>query len=162
MYNVEGATIASPDLVDGQEAVASEVEEIIHAWQVIGPTMWTIPASPRIPLEVATALKSTGKLVTFDWVDGSTGYYEYRSKLVEADETTIELTHLVATGAAALLLGASISETTLERTKKDNVEAAGSRSAAAQSVWRDFLTLRQTMSEELSKRLPNQIYVNRN
>jgi len=35
------------------------------------------------------------------------------------------------------------------------------RSQAANAVWRDFLTLRQNISDELSKRLPQQIYINR-
>jgi len=161
VYDIVSATISSPDLVDGQEGVAAEVEEILHAWQVIGPTIYNIPVSPKVPLEVSTSLKTSGKLTTFDWIDGSTGYYEYRAKYLEADETDTELTHLIALGAAATLLGASMSEATLERTKKDNVEAVSGRAQAAGLVWRDFLTLRQNMSEELSKRLPQRIYIDR-
>ncbi len=161
VYDIVSATIASPDLVDSQEAVASETEEILHAWQVIGPTVYNVAVSPRFPLEVSTDLKSTGKMVTFDWVNSSTGYYEYRAKYLLADEVDTELTHLVALGATALLLGGSMVEATLERTKKDNADAVMSRAEAGSIVWRDFLTLRQTMSEELSKRLPQQIYINR-
>src|SRR3990167_10197037 len=38
VFDVVTATVTAPDLVDGQHAVTSEVEEIISAWQVIGST----------------------------------------------------------------------------------------------------------------------------
>lgn len=160
VYDMVTASITTPDLVDGQEAVAAEAEEIVSAWQISGSTIYQVPAT-RIPYEVHTTVATTGKLAAFDWIDSSTGYYTYRAKFTESDETDTELTQLVATGAAAILLGASVSETTLESTKKENQGAVSQRSAAGASLWRDFLTLRQSMSEELSKRLPSQIYVNR-
>ena len=160
VFDVVTATVTTPDLVDGQHAVTSEVEEIISAWQVIGSTTHLIPVS-RQPYEVHTTLASTGKLATFDWINGTTGYYTYKAKFVEADEADTELTHLIATGAAAILLGASLSEATLESTKKDNAEAVAQRGSAGDRVMRDFLTLRQNMSEELGRRLPNRIYHNR-
>lgn len=160
VYDIVHATIASPDLVDGQEAVAAEAEEIIHAHQVIGSTNERIPVE-RIPLEISTTLASTGKQASFDWINGTTGYYTYRAKFAEADEADTELTHLIAVGAAALLLGAHMVETSIQGTKHDNAEAVGKRQQAGSILWRDFLTLRQGMSEELSKRLPPQVYVNR-
>jgi hypothetical protein len=160
VYDEVTATIASPDITTGQEAVPAEVEEITTAWQIIGPHNVLIPVS-RQPYVVHTTLAATGKLAHFDWINASAGYYTYRAKYVEADELDTELTHLIATGAAAILLGASLSETTLESTKKDNVEAVGQRSSAGDRLWRDFLTLRQNMSEELGRRLPQQILFNR-
>jgi hypothetical protein len=160
VYDIVSTTIATPDLVDGQHAVAAEAEEIINAWQVIGSTNYPVAVS-RQPMEVHTTVASTGKLATFDWYNGTTGYYTYRAKFLEADEADTELTHLVALGAAAILLGASLSETTLESTKKDNSEAVSQRGSAGDRIMRDFLTLRQNMSEELSKRLPQRVYFNR-
>ena len=160
VYDVVSTTIAAPDLIDGQEAVAAEAEEIISAWQIIGPSAIQV-AVDRQPHEVHTSVKSTGKLAAFNWINGSTGYYTYRAKYTEADEVDTELTHLIALGAAAILLGASISETTLESTKKDNAEASGRRGSAADRIWRDFLTLRQSMAEEQVNRLPNKIYFSR-
>ena len=160
VYNVVEATIASPDLIDGQEAVAAAAEHIHYAYQIIGPSVIDIPfqSEPRV---VATALASTGRLGQFEWQTATTGYYQYREKYDEADETTDELTHLVATGAAAIVLGASLVEATIEGTKKDNVEAVSQRGAVGTSLWRDFLTLRANMSEELTKRLPSRILVHR-
>lgn len=160
VFDVVTTTIATPDLVDGQHAVTSEVEEIVSAWQIIGPTTHRIPVT-RQPWEVHTSIASTGKLAEFGWINGTTGYYTYRAKLLEADEADTELTYLIALGAAAILLGASISETSLEGTKKDNAEAVSQRSSVGDRIWRDFLTLRGNMSEELGRRGPQKILFDR-
>jgi hypothetical protein len=160
VFDVVTATIASPDLVDGQEAVPAEVEAIVSAWQVIGPTIYKIPHD-TYPMEVHTSLASTGKLASFGWINATTGYYTYRAKFLEADEADTELTQLIALGAAALCLGASVSETTLEATKKDNAEASTQRGSVGDRLMRDFLQLRQNMSEELGRRGPDRIKFNR-
>jgi hypothetical protein len=160
VFDVVTATIASPDMVDGQEAVPAEVEEIVSAWQIVGPTAHRISVSTQ-PWEVHTSVATNGKLACFDWINGSTGYYTYRAKITEADETDTELTQLIALGAAAICLGGTLVETTLESTKKDNAEAVSQRSAVADRLTRDFFTLRQNMSEELGRRGPQQIRFNR-
>jgi hypothetical protein len=160
VYDVDTASIASPDITFGTEEVGSTVEEIVTAWQIIGGRECLIPVT-RQPWDVHTTLSSTGRLAVFDWEIGSTGYYTFRSKYAEADEAGNEITHLVALGAASILLGASLSETALEATKKDNSEAVSQRSSVADRIWRDFLTLRQSMSEEQVKRLPNRIAFSR-
>lgn len=160
VYDVVEATITTPDLVDGQEGVVAEAEWIHYAYQIIGPTAVPIHFTPQTRT-VATAIVSTGKLATFQWINATTGYYQYRAKFAEADEADTELTRLIALGAAALLLGGALIEAAIEGTKKDNVEAISQRQAIGSSLWRDFLTLRQGMSEELGRRLPNQIIVNR-
>jgi hypothetical protein len=154
------ATITSPDLASYQDEVPAEVEEITHAWQIIGPHKEMIPVS-RQPWRVHSTLSSTGKLAEFGYINGSTTYYTYRAKYLEADEADTELTHLIATGAAALLLGASLAEATLDSTKKDNIEAVGQRGSAADRIMRDFLTLRQNMSEEQGRQNPQRIYIDR-
>ena len=161
VYDIVTATIASPNLVNGQEAVPAEVEEIISAWQTFGSDILGVPVTPKIPYELHTDLATNGKLAVFDWDTGSAGYYTYRAKFTEADEADTELTHLIALGTAALLLGTTMVETTVESTKKDNVQAVGQRAQAGGIIWRDFLTLRQAMSEEQSKRLPQRIYIDR-
>ena len=161
VYDIVTATIASPSLTHGQEAVAAEVEDIISAWQIVGTEAIGIAVSPKIPYEVDSTLASTGKLVTFDWINGSTGRYTYRAKYTEADETDTEITFLVALGASALLLGASISQTSLPNTRNPNTPVIDKRTRASSLLWRDFLTLRQNMGEEQSKRPPARIYIDR-
>lgn len=160
VYTIETKTVSSPDLVSGQEAVAADVKEIISAWQVIGSIVHPI-AFDRTPYDVDTSVKSTGQMATFDWIDGSTGYYTAKTKIVEADEANEELTHLIAVGAAAILLGAHIVETTIQGTKKDNVEAVRSRQNVGNLLWRDFLTMKQAYSQELGRELPQRILISR-
>ena len=74
-------------------------------------------------------------------------------------EATNGLIELVSTGTAALLLGASVSETQMARASKDS-QARGTRDVAS-SLWRDFLTLRTNLSEGLGRERPNTIRVNR-
>jgi hypothetical protein len=160
VYDVVTATITTPDMVDGQHAVPAEVEWIESAWQIVGPSSHQIAVTNQ-PAQVHTTIASTGKLASFDWINGSTGYYTYRAKFAEADEADTELTQLIATGAAAICLGASLSETTLESSKKDNAEAVAQRGSVADRLVRDFLTMRQSMAEEQNKRAPNRILFSR-
>jgi hypothetical protein len=68
---------------------------------------------------------------------------------------------MIAMGAAALLLGAHVAETTIEATKKDNAAAVEQRRSVGSLLWRDFLTLRQNHHEELIRRVPQQIVISR-
>lgn len=160
VFDVNTTTYTSPDLTFGTEALPAEAERVISAHQIIGGREIPVEFATQ-PEQVHTSLASTGKLGRFRWLNGTTGYITYISKYAEADEADTEITHLIALGAAAILMGAAITETTLESSKKDNAEAVAQRGGAGDRMWRDFLTLRQNMSEELGRRLPNRIYVNR-
>jgi hypothetical protein len=138
------------------EAVDAVFAHLLYPW-VYDITTGTM----RVPLDVDTTIASTGRLATFDWFDSSTGYYTYKEKLAEADEAGDELTHMIAVGAAAVILGAHLVETTLESSKKDNMEGVSQRQRVGSLLWRDFLTLRQNYSEELVRRIPQEIIINR-
>lgn len=161
LYQIETKTLASPDLIDGQEAVSADTQEILSAWQKIGDTVYSIPFQ-RHPLDVDTSLSSTGRMAEFDWIDGSTGYYTAKTKIVVADDDgDPELTRLIATGAAALALGGTVVEATLENTKKDNADAVSQRSQAASLLWRDFLTFKQEYARELGRHNESRILIDR-
>lgn len=161
VYQVETKTISSPDLVDGQEGVAADVQEIMAAWQVIGDTVYSVPFQ-RHPLDVDTTIKATGRMAEFGWIDGSTGYYTVKTKIAVADDDgTPELTRLIATGTAALLLGGIAVEATLENTKKDNADAVSQRSQVGSLLWRDFLTLKQEYARELGRHNESRILIDR-
>ena len=160
VFDLTQGEIASPDLVDGQEAIAAGAREVVHAWQRLGGTNYPVPFEVT-PWDVSTDLASTGRQATFGWIDASKGYYLYKEKLAEADDSGDELTHMVATGAAALLLGGHLVETSIQGTKADNAQAVSQRAQIGNSLWRDFLTLRQNYSEELTRLLPHQIIINR-
>lgn len=161
VYQIETKTIATPNLVDGQEAVAADVQEIMAAWQILGSTVHGV-AFQRHVLDVDTAIKSTGKIAEFDWIDGSAGYYTAKTKIdITDDDGTPDLTRLISTGAAALLLGGTFVETTLENTKKDNSDAVSQRTSVGGILWRDFLTLKSEYARELGRQNESRILVDR-
>lgn len=161
IYNVETKTFASPDLVDGQHAVDADVEEIMSAWQALGGTSYSV-AFQRQPILVDTTLASTGKMAEFDWMDGGVGYYTAKTKITVADDDgTPNLTRLISTGAAALLLGGIMVEATIENTKKDNADAVSQRSSVGGILWRDFLTLKQQFAWELGRQNESRILIDR-
>lgn len=162
VYIVEQREVAAPDLIDGQEAVATDVKEIIGAWQILGSTTYPI-SYEKHPIHVSTDIAaSTGRLASFDWIDGSTGYYSVKTKVVVADDDgDPELTRLIATGAAALALGGTFVEASQGRAKQENAEAVPLRNQAASILWRDFLTLREAYALELVREHDNKITIDR-
>lgn len=160
VFNIEDKTVANPDLVDGQENVAADVMEILGAWQVIGSTTYPV-AYQRHPTPVNSSIQSNQLQASFDWIDGSTGYYTAKTKIAEADEASAELTHLIAMGAAALALGGTIVEATIENTKKDNADAVSQRTQVGGLLWRDFLTLKQEYAREFTRKHEPGIVIDR-
>jgi hypothetical protein len=142
-YDFDTATV-TPDVSTGQVDLPAAVQDIDAAWQIIAGSAGTVPF--RVFRNLHTTVSANGVLGIFDTFDGSTIYFTYRSKLVIGDETDDEaLVWMVATGAAAILLGASVSETQLERSKKDSQNRQRDIAAV---LWRDFLTLRQQYGRE--------------
>lgn len=159
VYDIESKTITAPDLIDGQEAVPADTEEILAAWQIIGPTNERI-AFQRHPDNVSTSLASTGRQAAFDWIDGSTGHFQAKVKITNAT-TNSAIQRLIATGAAALALGGTITEATVENTKKDNADAVAQRNQVSGLLWRDFLTTKQELARELGRDNESQVLIDR-
>ena len=143
-YNTYSIT---PDLSDYQVELNAAVEEIQSAFQIIGGQRHLIPFS--VSRNVHTTVSSTGVLGELFAIDGSSVYITTRERYLEADTLTEALTECVATGAAALCIGASRSSTDLESTKKDS-QVRGERNPA-NDLWRDFITLRAALSEDLAR-----------
>jgi len=143
-YNTYEVT---PDLSDYQVELNAAVEEIVDAKQTIGGQWHSIPFG--VQKDVHTDVSSTGVLGELVAIDGSSVYITTRERYLEADTLTEALTECIATGAAALCVGASRSSTDLESTKKDS-QVRGDRNPA-NDMWRDFITLRAALSEDLSR-----------
>jgi len=146
-------------LASGQADMALLDMEIESAWQTIGGI--DTPIDAGLVKNVHATLSANTVLGAFAYEDGSTCYTTTIQKFVIGDEVeaTNGLIEVVATGAAALCLGASVSETQMARASKDS-QTRGTRDVAS-SLWRDFLTLRTNLSEGLGRERPSVIRVNR-
>ncbi len=82
-------------------------------------------------------------------IDGSSVYYTYEGRYISTDTLSEAVTQCVATGAAAIALGASVSETALESSKKDSQTRRESN--PAQDLWREFITLRSALSDDIAR-----------
>jgi hypothetical protein len=140
VYQLTTASV-TPDLSDGQVEVPAAVERITEAVQSVGGTWITIPFS--VTKDVSTSVSSTGSLGTFDAVNGNTVYYTYMEKVgvTSTDESVIEM---VSLGAAALLLGASVSENA-------NAESQARPRNIGQDIWRDFVTVRASFADQIAE-----------
>jgi hypothetical protein len=145
----------TPNLSTGQIDMAAADMELEHAWQIIGGADTPVPGYLKRNLH--TTLSANQVLGNFEYWDGSTCYTTTIQKYVlgDEDEDVNGLIEIVSTGAAAICLGASVSETQLAKSSKDS-QQRGSRDVAT-SLWRDFLTLRTNLSEGLSRERPDQI-----
>ena len=137
------ATVAA-NVSDYQHEVPATVEKIVSAWQVISGEAVQIPFD--LMRDVHTTVSSTGMLAYFGAFDGTTIYYTYEEKYDSADTLGEDLEYCVAIGAAALAAGSQVHESNMASASKDS-QARGGRDVSA-SLWRDFITLRTSISEE--------------
>jgi hypothetical protein len=143
-YNQRSVT---PDLSDYQVEVPAAVEKILSAWQIVGGTRYRIPFSLDTDLE--SNLSSTGSLAEFMAIDGSSVYYTTEERYVTGDTLSEALTQCIATGAAAIALGASKSETKLALSGKNSRERG--ESSVADDMWREFVTLRSALADDIAR-----------
>lgn len=147
VFDMEVDTV-TPDLTTGQVAVDARDEEILSAWQKIGTQ--TYPVSFALEKKMSTALFPSGRMGSFDFIDNSLLYYAAKRRINATDsENSAALDNLIATGAAAISLGGTQVETSLDSSKKDSQER-GKRDIASM-LWRDFMVQKQVFSEDLSR-----------
>lgn len=142
-----GQKSVTPDLTDYQVDVPATVEAILSAWQVVGDTRYTIPFGLVTDLE--TNLTATGSLAEFFAIDGSDVYYTTEERIISTDTLSEALTQCIATGAAAIALGASVAETSMAFASKDS-QSRGERSVADR-LWREFVTLRSALADDIAR-----------
>jgi len=139
----------TPDLSDYQVELNAAVEEIESAFQVVGGERHLIPFG--LAKNVHTSVSSTTVMGELYAIDGSSVYITTRERYLEADSTTEAITQCIATGAAALAIGATRSSTDLESAKKDS-QFRGQRNPA-NDLWRDFVTMRSALAEDLASQV---------
>ena len=146
-YNTRSVT--TPDLSSYQNEIEAAVYEIESAKQQIGGDWIEIPY--ELQRNLHTSVSSTGSLVTLGAYDSSTVYLTTREKYELTDTLSDAVEECVAVGAAAMILGADRAATNREASSKDS-QFRGQRNPADQ-LWRDFITLRQGIAEDLSSQV---------
>ncbi len=144
-----GSYTITPDLVHYQVELNAAVMEIEDARQQISSEF--VPIGFGLKLNTPTAVSSTTVLGELVAIDGSSVYITTKERYLETDTISEALTECVATGAAALAVGASRSSTDLESAKKDS-QMRGQRNPA-NDLWRDFITLRTALSDDLASQV---------
>ncbi len=157
VFDINTQTIASPNLATKQAELTAVTMEIIEAVQVTANQRDPIPF--KLHRNQHTTVSSTTVLADLDYFNGSACYITAKEKFVVTDESEADngLIEMVATGAAALLLGATVSEQQLAKSSKDSQE----REDVGTRLWSDFLTLRESYSEGLSREVGNEFLIDR-
>lgn len=145
IYKYNTYTI-TPDLSDYQVELNAAVEEIEDAKQIVAGTIYSIPFGMQKNL--STSVSSTGVLGELYAYDGSSVYVTAKERYLASDTLPAGLEECVAVGTAAMVVGAARSSTDLEQSSKDS-QFRGQRNPA-DSLWRDFITLRSSISEDLA------------
>ena len=121
-------------------------EEIQIAMQKIGPAY--IPIAATLLKWAPTGDFPSGKMGSFDFLDGSLVYYAAKRRITLADSTqTDELVALIATGAAALALGSALVEAKLAASQADRARLT----LGSEDLWQDFVTQKQQYNEDLAR-----------
>ena len=145
LFAVASATV-TPNLSTLQAEVPATVRKIMGLWQVNSGRV--VPVDFGLERNLHTTLSSTGVLLHAKWMDGTTSYYTYLRKLVEAD-TDDWLEDLLAYGATALLIDSSVGNTIVPyRPHPSDVQAD---LPVAEAMWRSFLTIREQARLDLSR-----------
>lgn len=158
IFDIKQDTV-TPDLTSGQVALDTDDEEILAAFQKVGTI--TYPISFHLEKDMDTSLFSTSKMGSFDFIDASTTYYAAKRRVSLTNSTSsASLERLIAMGAAATVLGSTHIESTLDASKKDSQKRAELDVSA--KIWREFLTLKQTYAEDLSRDTVTHFIIERN
>lgn len=134
----------TPDLSDGQVELNANVMGIEGAYQQIGDE--EVPVAYAFERNLGTSVSSTGVLGFLDAIDGSAVTVKTIQKITLDDTLDPAVEECIATGAAALVLGASASSTALEASSKNSQMRA--QASPADKLWRDFVTLRTALLDE--------------
>ena len=145
IFSIENDTV-TPNLSSGQVDLNAADEEIQIAMQKIGPAY--IPIAATLLKWAPTGDFPSGKMGSFDFLDGSTVYYAAKRRITLTDSTqTDELVALIATGAAALALGSALVEAKLAASQSDRARLT----LGSEDLWQDFVTQKQQYNEDLSR-----------
>lgn len=134
----------TPNLSTYRSEIPADVENIRRAYQIIGTQLYDVGI--EVHKDLPSGLSSTGSLALYEPSDGSTIYLVTEERLAIGDEDTFDgLVDMVAAGATALCLSASVAGASQERAKKD----AQQRDIRAGEFWSTFLLARASWRQDV-------------
>jgi hypothetical protein len=137
----------TPNLASLQTTADADNEEIIRAWQKVGPTTYQVPI--KLIQNMPTAEFSTGKMVTYDVRVSTDVDYSVKRRVSIANSTNLALEGLIAKGAAALCI--------------EGVEEAPDEEGQQQSrpLWASFYNAKRQFETDIAKESVTQFRVDR-
>ena len=138
----------TPNFASLQSTADADDEEIIRAWQKIGPTTYQVPI--KLIQNMPTAEFSTGKMVTYDVRVSTDVDYSAKRRVSIANSTNTALEGLIAKGAAALCV--------------EGVEEAPDEEGEQQSrpLWASFYNAKRQLETDIAKESVTSFKVDRN
>lgn len=137
----------TPNLASLQVQADADDEEIIRAWQKIGPTVYQVPI--KLIQNMPTDDFASGKMLTFDVRVSTDVDYSAKRRISIANSTNAALEGLIAKGAAALCI--------------EGVEEAPKEDEEQQSrpLWASFFTQKRQFENEIAKESVTQFKIDR-
>jgi hypothetical protein len=137
----------TPNTATLQSNADADDEEIIRAWQKIGPTQYQIPI--KLVQNMPTADFASGKMLVYDIRTGADVDYSAKRKVSIANSTNGALEGLIAKGAAALCI--------------EGVEEADEEQGSPQSrpLWASFYNAKRQFENAIAKESVTQFKVDR-
>ena len=137
----------TPNFASLQSTADANDEEIIRAWQKIGPTTYQVPI--KLIQNMPTAEFSTGKMVTYDVRVSTDVDYSAKRRVSITNSTNTALEGLIAKGAAALCV--------------EGVEEAPDEEGEQQSrpLWASFYNAKRQLETDIAKESVTQFKVDR-
>ena len=137
----------TPSFASLQSAADADDEEIIRAWQKVGPILYQVPI--KLIQNMPTAEFASGKMVTYDVRVSTDVDYSVKRKVSIANSTDPALVGLIAKGAAALCI--------------EGVEEAPDEDGQQQSrpLWASFYNAKRQFETAIAKEAVTKFRVDR-
>ena len=147
----------TPNLATLQSNGDAGIEEVLRAWQYIGPTLYQVPL--RIEPFMPTSEFASGKMLSYDVMTGTIVHYSASRRVSLADSSGTALEALIAKGAAALVVEGTETSSEWETSKNDARER--SQRNPSRPLWQSFYQAKRQYAEDFSRDVVRQWKVDR-
>jgi hypothetical protein len=130
-----------------QSAADADDEKILRGWQKLGAIQYQVPMN--LEPNMHTSQFATGKMISYDVLNGSTLYYSAARRVSLANSTNTALEGLIAKGATALVIEGAMAPADWETSKSDAKDRRSS--SVSRPLWSSFYQAKRQFSEDLSR-----------